>query len=269
MKNYFIIGLIALFGCNGPKQQKEQTTLTFSNKGHELIYNMVQKVGNYDDLKAQQSVEYIYRYTTASGQTDSSLERYLFDGELSFGRYLKHERTLPQLNGTIEQGFDGENYWLKHNDTLVHDSSMLKRVAFNRPTNFYWFCMMPKLLDPGLSYEYLGTDSTHQNIYDVVKVTFSGVDYKPKDIYQLYINQKTSLVDHFLFTIADFKISEPKLMQLEYEEVDNFLIPTKRRYTNSNWNAEILEDIWTTVKWSNISFNAGLTKQDFAFQKQQ
>jgi len=41
------------------------------------------------------------------------------------------------------------------------------------------------------------------------------------------------------------------------------LIPTKRLYKKSNWNAEVSEKPWTTVIWSNIKFNNGLTKEDF------
>lgn len=263
-----IIGLICLLAasCNHENQaeSKKDTALEFQNKGHELVYTMVEKVGDYNKLLENKDVSYTYTYQTPDGKTDISNERYIFAGELSYGRYEKHERTLPQLEGIIEQGFDGKEYWLKHNGESLTDESFLKRVAFNRPTNFYWFTMMQKLLDPGLNYEHLGEKTIGDQDYDIIKVTFSSEGDKPTDIYQLYINKKTSLVDQFLFTVADFgKMETPNLMKLEYEEINGFLIPTKRLYKQSTWDAEETDKPWIKVNWSDIKFNVKLTKEDF------
>ena len=225
---------------------------------------MVQKVGNYDSLAKKKDVVYSYTYQTPDGKADVSTEKYLFDGELSYGEYTKHERTFEDLKGKIEQGYDGSEYWLKHEGKLLNDSTRLKRVAFNRPTNFYWFTMFQKLLDPGLNYEYLGEKNVNDKAYDVVKITFTTAGDKPTDIYQLYINKETLLVDQFLFTVADFGAMEiPNLMLLQYEEVDGILIPTKRLYKKSTWEAEVNEEPWIKVTWTDIKFNNGLSEADF------
>lgn len=247
-----------------PTVETEETTQTFQNKGHELVYKMVQKVGNYDALAKKKDVVYTYTYQTPDGKADVSTEKYLFDGELSYGAYNKHERTFDDLKGTIEQGYNGSEYWLKHNGELLKDTTRLKRVAFNRPTNFYWFTMFQKLLDPGLNYEYLGEKTVDDKAYDVVKITFTSENDKPTDIYQLYINKDTSMVDQFLFTVADFGAMEiPNLMQLQYEEIDGMLIPTKRLYKKSTWDAEVSEEPWIKVTWTDIKFNNGLSTDDF------
>jgi len=255
-----------LASCNNENQteSKDKSNLQFQNKGHELVYAMVQKVGDYSNLSSKRDVVYTYTYQTPDNQTDISTEKYLFDGELSYGKYEQHERTLSQLEGIIEQGYDGNEYWLKHNGEIIADNELLKRVAFNRPTNFYWFTMMQKLLDPGLNYELLGEETIEGNNYDIVKVTFKSEGDKPTDIYQLYINKKTLLVDQFLFTVADFgKLEIPNLMKLEYEEIEGLLIPTKRQYKQSTWNADITDKPWINVTWSDIKFNTGITKEDF------
>lgn len=138
---------LLLFSCNSEQETKtnkitEVPEVQFENKGHKLVYNMVQKVGNYKSLTDKKNVSYTYRYTTADNQSDISTERYIFNGELSYGNYKKHERTLSQFEGAIEQGYDGSEFWLKHNGEIVEDAETLKRVKFNRPTNFYWFTMM-------------------------------------------------------------------------------------------------------------------------------
>ncbi|MEP5340369.1 MAG: hypothetical protein ABJL44_05825 [Algibacter sp.] len=252
---------------NTPIPVTEKVTPKFDNKAHELVYNMVQKVGNYNKLLSKKDVVYTYTYQTPDGKSDVSTEKYIFDGELSYGAYNKHERTFPQLKGLIEQGYDGKEYWLKHNGEIINDEKKLKRVTFNRPTNFYWFAMMPKLLDPNLNYEYLEEKNINNKKYDVVKVTFKSEDTKPKDIYQLYINKDTNLVDQFLFTVAEFGKMDPLLMKMEYEDIDGLLIPTKRLYKKSNWDAEVTDEPWIHVNWTNINFNNNLKETGFKKNK--
>lgn len=259
------ISLLVL-SCNKkePSNKQEVESQTFQNKGHELIHKMVEKVGSYQDLLEKKDVLYTYTYQTPDGKTDISTEKYYFDGELSYGAYERHERTFPDLSGLFEQGYDGNEYWLKHEGEILNDSTKLKRVAFNRPTNFYWFTMFQKLLDPGLNYEYIGEKEVDGKTYDIVKVSFSSTPEKPTDIYQVYINRETSLVDQFLFTVADFGVMEtPLLMRVTYEQVEGMLIPTKRQYKKSTWNADVTEMPWISVTWSNIKFSNGLTKEGF------
>lgn len=245
-------------------KEPEHKKVTFTNKGHELIYNLTEKVGNYNKLLAKKDVVYNYTYTTPDGSTDQSLEKYIFKGELSYGKYTKHQRTLNQIKGILEQGYDGKTYWLKANGNLINDTLALQKVAFNRPTNFYWFTMFQKLLDPGLQYEYLGNKTINNTAYEIVKVSFESKNDKPTDIYQLYINTTTGLVDQFLFTVADYGVLEtPYLMVLDYETIDGFLIPTKRKYKKSNWQAEVTDSPWIIVHWTDIRFNNGLQKKDF------
>ena len=264
-----IIFSLLIISCNGEKSVKKEevSTFSFNNKGHELVYNMVQKVGNYKALRNKNDVVYTYQYQTPDGKTDVSTEKYLFNGELSSGKYNQHERTLSNLEGNIEQGYDGQEFWLKHNGQLVNDSIALKKVAFNRPTNFYWFTMFQKLLDAGVSYEYIGEETIDSQAYDIVKVSFNFNDAKPTDIYQLYINKNTSLVDQFLFTVADYgSFDTPNLMKVVYEEVDDMLLPTKRKYKKSTWEATVTNKPWITINWTDIKFNNGLNKNDFKSQ---
>lgn len=262
------IGLAAFYlllgSCNNSQSHNSSDEIRLKNEGHRLVYEMVNKVGNMKLLYDRKDVTYTYTYMTPDGKTDISNEKYIFNGELSYGHYLRHDRTMTQLEGVIEQGYDGKEYWLKQEGKLLIAKDLLKQVSFNRPTNFYWFTMMQKLLDDGLQYEHLGEKTIKGEEYNVVKVSFEKKNDKPTDIYQLYINKKTLLVDQFLFTVADFgKMDTPFLMELEYEQVDGLSIPTIRKYKQSTWNADVSDLPWIEVKWSNIKFNNGLTQQDF------
>ncbi len=255
------ISMCLLFSCT--TKSNEDSKIEFQNKGHELVYNMVQKTGSPEDFFGKKDVEYTYTYTRPDGKHDISTERYLFDGELSYGKYEHHERTFSDLEGTIEQGFDGEQFWLKQNGEMINDEDRIKRVSFSRPTNYYWFTMWPKLLDPGLTYEHKGEKTFGETTYDIVDVSFTNDD-KAKDIYQLHINQETGLVDQFLFTVAEVgRVEQPLLMKVEHIEIDGLMIPAKRKYKGSTWDADVDDNPWIDVVWSNIQFNTGMTKEDF------
>lgn len=269
-KHIFLISLaaISLITCNNDPNHTESSKIVlapeiqYQNKAHELVSKMVEKTGTYQDLLTLKDVNYIYTYTTSDGKTDSINEKYIFDGELSYAKYLKHERSYSNLEGTIEQGYDGTNFWQKYKGEYMKDSNTLKSVTFKRKTNFYWFTMMQKLTDPGLNYELLNFDTLENQLYDVVKVTFKSQE-KPTDIYQIYINQETNLVDQFLFTVADYGKMEPLVMKVEYEEIDGILIPTKRKYTKGTWDGKNLTEKWTHVNWENIKFNTHISRELF------
>ena len=264
---------IFFFSCGNKKTNsavksdistEKSAPITFKNKGHELVYNTVQKTGNYQMLAAKKDVVYTYSYQTPDGKLDISTEKYIFDGEFSYGVYTKHQRTLTDLEGKIEQGYDGNEFWLKNNGEIITDSVALKKVAFNRPTNFYWFCMIQKLLDPNVEYQYIKEQTIDGTAYDVVKITFESNPNKQQDTYQVYINKETKLIDQFLFTVMDFGKTKPLLMKMKYEDVAGILIPTQRRYKASNWDAEVIDAPWIQVNWTNIKFNNGLQKELFS-----
>jgi hypothetical protein len=66
-----------------------------------LVEKMVAEVGGIDKLYSLRDVEYTYSYQDlTSGKKDVSLERYIFDGELSWAKYEAREKNVaPQLEG--------------------------------------------------------------------------------------------------------------------------------------------------------------------------
>jgi hypothetical protein len=235
----------------------------FKNKGHELVYKMSQKAGNYQDLLKLKDIVFKYTYRTPDQKEDVSIESYIFDGELSHGSYIKHERTLPLLKGKMEQGFNGNNFWLKIDGKEITDNKSISSVNFTRKTNFYWFAMMQKLLDPGINYEYLGQESIDNKAYEVVKITFDSKDDVATDIYKLYINPKTNLVDQFLFTVVSKNVTDPILMRVKYEDIEGILLTTYRKYTKSDWNAKVINDVWVEEITKDVKFNQNLDRNKF------
>ncbi|OEJ98790.1 hypothetical protein A8C32_06225 [Flavivirga aquatica] len=268
---YLIALTIIMASCQSKNSKKEEATnqsqeekIHFQNKAHELVYKMVQKTGTYDKLKALKNVVYTYTYRTSDQEEDVSIEKYIFEGEHSLGEYSKHERTLSNLKGNIIQKYNGDTFSLEHQNKSINDPELLHQVEFTRKTNFFWFTMMQKFLDPGIEYEYLRKETVKENEYDIVKISYKLNDGNPSDVYHLYINSKTLLVDQFLFTVVDHGIiNKPLIMEVKYEKVNDILVPSYRRYTKSNWKGEILKDEWVEEISTNIKFNQVINKEEF------
>ena len=267
---YFIAILILanlFLACSPAPSSEPQEVPQEINKGKELVLKMMDKVGSYDKLSALEDVSYTYIYRSPDGRERVSLEKYLFDGELSWAAYSTRELgPYPDQEGEVVQGFDGTTAWTTLNGELMDGEEDLQRARFSRKTNFYWFAMMQKLADPGLTYEYKGTQEVNGISYEKVEVGFGDGVGDAQDIYLLYINPETGLVDQFLFTVKAFGRTDPLLMRVEYEEVDGILLTVYRKYTPSNWEAEIDEDEakWTEEISEEVSFTNGLSKGDFA-----
>lgn len=221
-----------------------------------LVEKMVAACGGTEAFYSMADVQYEYIYQDlATQKKDVSIERYTFDGERSWAKFTTRDNTMaPDLKGEMIQGYNGKTSWVTVDGKQVEDPKLLNIVDFLRKTNYYWFAMMFKLLDPGVNYEYLGTRQSNNINYDLVKITFGENTGDVQDTYVLYINPETNLVDQFLFTVLDFKITEPNLMVVEYETVDGLKLPTKRKYAPATWEGEVKKDRWTAEICKNIKF---------------
>ncbi|NIP30073.1 MAG: hypothetical protein GTN59_05765, partial [Candidatus Dadabacteria bacterium] len=251
----YIYSLLLLFLCSFVPTV---SSIEYDSKDpKQLIQKMTDKTGTYEKLLHLRDVQ--YKYTTTDSKTGAeevSIERYIFDGELSWARFIKHElHVFPDKKGEVIQGYNGKESWVTLDGQLVEDPAAIKLADFLRKTNFYWFSMMQKLLDPGIIYTYGGKKTVNGIDYDTVKIEFESGVGDVSDTYLLYINRNTNLIDQFLFTVMNFNITEPYLMKLEYEEVNGLLLPAKRKLTKSNWNGDILEDSWTHEIMTEIKFN--------------
>lgn len=221
-----------------------------------LIERVVQEAGGASALHAKKDVEYTYIYRGADGKMDVSVERYVFDGEKSWARYDVHEKSVyPKTQGLVVQGYDGKTTW----ETVAGKRTPQDRIKladFLRKTNFYWFAMTFKLLDPGLKYAHKGQRRVGKTNYELVELTFDVGVGDVSDTYLLYVNPKTWRVDQFLFTVLDFGRKDPFLMKVEYERVDGVLLPVKRVYAEANWDGKITkasdtEELSVGIRFSN------------------
>lgn len=172
---------------------------------HQLIAATLEAVGGREALHRLGDVQYTYRWDGGE-----SLERYIFDGETSYGRDRREDGQLR------EQYYNGRSITVLLDGQIIRDTTEIKAAFFRRKTNFYWLTMMHKLDDPGLIKTYEGTRTVEGIAYDLVGITFEDGVGVAKDRYLLYINPATHLVDRFLFTVAAAGKLQPTLMKYTY-----------------------------------------------------
>ncbi|MCB0629313.1 MAG: DUF6503 family protein [Saprospiraceae bacterium] len=266
LKPILLLALLSsLIACR-PAASTDAGTMNTDNPATALVQEMIQTMGGLDRWHALQDLEYTYTYRNpASGKQDVSLERYVYDGELSWARYDEHSQSLmPEQAGEIIQGFDGQNAWMTYEGELMTDPQYTNRAMFSRKTNFYWLNMMYKLLDPGVQHEMLEDQDRNGTTYHRVKVTFGDSVGDAQDTYVLYINPQTKLVDYFLFTVMAFNRSAPLFMEVKYGEVDGLKFPVERRYAPSDWEGNVNEGAnWMEALSGDIKLNTGIDHSIF------
>ncbi|MEE9362547.1 MAG: DUF6503 family protein [Cellulophaga sp.] len=270
--NAFIIITLVVFGFSCKNENKRNITKETKEKevavspAKALIMKMAQKVGTMQKLRALKDVEYTYTFFNPSvGLKDVSTERYIFDGELSWAKYNHHEAYVyAKEKGTVIQSQNGMDIWVSLEGELKTEAKDIGTTKFLREANFYWFTMMPKLLDKGLVYELMEDRVVAATTYKIVKVTFNAGIGTVQDDFILYINPKTNLVDQFLFTVKGSRFPVPMLMQVKYEIVAGIYLMTKRKVYKASWDGVIDGSPLLEQYSENIKFNNGFTAEMFS-----
>ena len=277
-KNYLFlisIGLLLLLSyCQTSTRQEnntsdettENTSIEESNEGTKLLMQMVETLGGMERYRQLKDVTFTYTYRdTTKGVQDVSTEKFLYNGELSWGEYSIHTKNVfPDKQGPVTQAWNGKQAWLMVEGNFIPAPPALKVAKFARNTAFFWFNMNYKLLDPGANHEILPDRTFEGRTYNIVKVTYGDQVGDAQDSFILYINPETKLVDQFLFTNMFFGATEPRMMQIDYKEVNGLKWPTYRRYKPADWEGNIKPDThWAEQISTDIQFNTGIERSIF------
>jgi hypothetical protein len=87
---FILLSILGLSGVSSADDAKART----------LIETMSRTVGGMEKLRTFRDVEYKYTYRDKkTGKADISIERYVFDGELSWAKYLTSTEPFPIRRG--------------------------------------------------------------------------------------------------------------------------------------------------------------------------
>ncbi len=280
-RNYlpFILLTIAslLFSCQERKEKKTTTTTVATVESKRPVYDTanpkqaLQAVANahggWKNLWGKKDVQFTYNYEiTTENRADVSTERYIFKNEISYGKYNRHQiNILPKTEGEVIHLFKGDTTTVTLNGKLLTDPKTIVFSDFIRRANYFWFTMPYKLTNPGTIASYQGKETYNAVTYDLFKVT-----YDPKmtgkaqnDIYLLYVNPETHLIDRFKFSLPFAGITEPVILtNYSYENIDGQWVATHRDYFMPNANGDYANEPTFIQTLSAISFNNGYTLEN-------
>ena len=269
--------LLFFSACKKNTGQNSETTKIEAPQPEPIVYDtntpktiieaIAKTCGGTDNLRAHNDVQFDYYYETPNGKKDVSVERYIFDNEISWARYTTHQvNVFPESEGDVIQFYDGAKCVLYNNGNAVEDSEALGFAQFLRQANFMWFNMMFKLGDPGTVYEYLGQETLNDKTYDKLKVTYDPkiTGKEENDIYVLFVNPETNIVDQFTFSLPLLKVYEPVLLaKLTYAEIDGINVISRREmFMPSEDGSEMLLMLDQHTK--NVKFNNGFTAEQLS-----
>ncbi len=263
----FLMLLLLLIACQDPQPTPKQTSVpTVTNEATLLLQEMVASLGGLDAYNALDDVTYTYTYRDILKDVkDVSTEKYLYDGELSWAEYHEHKKNVhPDKEGPVTESWNGKEAWLIVEGNFVPAPPALKMVNFSRNTSFFWFNMMYKLLDEGTLHEQLPNRELEGVDYQIVQVTYEEGVGDAQDRFVLYINPKTNLVDHFIFSNAFFgpKVP-PRMMHVEYQTVNGLQWPKRQWYEFADWDGNIKEGPKSEKIYTDIVFNTGIERSLF------
>ena len=240
----------------------EQKPIYDTNKPKELLKMVAHAHGGWADLWKKKDVEFTYNYEiTAENRADQSLERYIFDNEISYGAYNRHEiNVFPKTKGPVVHLFNGDSTTVSLNGKLVDDGNVINLSDFIRRANYFWFTMPYKLNNPGTIAKYLGKEVHNNTTYDLIEVTYDAAVTRKEqnDIYILYINPNTKLIDRFKFSLPFAGITEPVILtDYSYKNVKGQMIATYRAYYLPNKDGSYTKEPSFIQTLENIRFNNG------------
>lgn len=271
---FVLANILMLFSCAEkqkkieeevtPKVEKVIPKVVYDTNNPKTILNAVaQKHGGWNDLWKKRDVKFTSKYHDIdTDRTDLSEERYIFKNEVSFGRYSQHDyNVLPDVEGTVTQFFNGKKTIVLVDDTANNEPEAIAFADFLRKANYFWFLMHYKLNDNGILVNYKGTENEDDTVYDVLEITYESQNTGKElnDIYIVYVNPQTRLIDKFYFSVPFMGVTEPLIIaKYQYIEIDGQLIATKRDYfmPSENGYSESPNLVQTIT---NVRFNNGFT----------
>ncbi len=249
-----------------PVESKEKITYD-TNSPRSMLLAMQEACGGVNRLRSLHDVEYDYEYASPDGKKDISKERYIFNNEISWANYTVHEINVsPELEGNIVQYYDGKNAFVYNNGKPLDDPAIVGTGQFLRMANYMWFNMMFKLTDPGIIYKYEGQEELDGTSFDVVYVTYDPevTGKEQNDIFILYMNPKSHMVERFKFSLPTFGVMDPVLhAQLTYTEIDGIQIITRRIMTSPSPDGTKMVPM-VDQQVSNVKFNNGFTAEQLS-----
>ncbi|HKO55862.1 MAG TPA: hypothetical protein VJ276_08280, partial [Thermoanaerobaculia bacterium] len=153
------------------------------------------------------------------------------------GKDQKGDDFVVVMNTNTKQG----KAW--KNGVEATDAAELLTLGYRRFINdTYWLLMPLKSMDPGVKRENVGerTDSCGRT-WDVVKLSFENVGLTPGDVYWMWVNRDSGIVEEWDMKLegSNPNDSPTSVYFHDYKRVGDVLISTRREIRGRNQNIRL------------------------------
>lgn len=224
-----ICGLLFVFACKSEKKE-EKPVIETQNKKKAVVLSPEQKQGKdllrkclnvHGGLQAWKSFEGLEYNLSDNGKQVYQITN------------LKDRRAYIKSK-SYEVGFDGKVAWALPDAKEVSGKS----AAFYYNLDFYFVGIPFVLADPGVSATFAGQHEIEGKKYNALKITFgSGVGFTPEDVYYMYLNPETHILEILTYSIAYFDRENAGINSAKvysgWKEVQGILMPAKME--NFEW----------------------------------
>ena len=248
------------------EEKTEEKEITYDvNQPKTIITAVAEASGGWNNVWDLNDIEYDYTYEQG-GKKDISKERYIFKGEHSWGSYTTHEvNVLPPSEKVVIQNFVNGKATASIDGKESTDAKVVGTSAFLRQVNYFWLLMNFKLEDPETIYKYIGQEEVGGVNYEKVSISYNPekTGKEANDIYIVYVNPTTKLIDQFYFSLPAFGVNDPViLMKVKYTEIDGIQIPTTRHAFMPGKDGKYPETPSIIQLTENVKFNNGFKAED-------
>ncbi len=201
-----------------PMEREAPLLSTEEKKGQDLLEKCLIAHGGLEQWRSFEGLEYQLN--------DKGKMVYQITHLRDRRAYLKSKK--------YEVGFNGKVAWSLPNAEQVSGGS----AAFYYNLDFYFIGVPFLLKDPGVVVHYAGKVVVNGQDYESLKVTFgSGVGLTPEDVYYLYLDPKTYMLQILTYSISYFDrenagVNSAKVYS-DYVDVQGLKMPTKME--NFEW----------------------------------
>ena len=240
------------------KMAQEARQRLEASEGGQLVLKSIEAHGGLETWFNTRTSSYTWEYANVdmdfrfkSHMVVDNLTRQAYHDLLELGTHEEPQAVSGQF------AWDGQEAWISP------DSLTQPNPRFWATTGYYFESIPFILADPGINYHKVSDEELDGVMYDRVDVSYNtGVGDSPGDVYMLYVNKETGLVDAIRYTVTYGQTKEEAMQEespretlfyyKDYVTVDGLTVAT---YFNGHHfkDGEIIapkNDAWAT----NISF---------------
>jgi len=212
--------LLIHFGCGSSntvdvvtEKESEGTYSPEEQKGRQLLNSAIDAQGGMEVWNSFEGLQYTI----------------LNNGKASHQLTNIHDRRANVRAENFEIGYDGKVAWATPN----MDNVPGKSAAFYFNLDFYFVAIPFVLKDPGVHVSSEGLIEVNGKSYEALKVWFGdGVGFTPKDVYYLYLDPQSKLLEILVYSVSFIDKSEtPGLnsakVYSDWKEVQGLKMPGK------------------------------------------